>query len=380
MSKNLPTLFTVFLQCRKMTTIFICFIVAGLSVILFSYNSGPAKNGQAVSGAPFNSGKTCTTCHGGGSFGGTINLQLLDSAKKAVKSYIPGQHYTFKINMKKTSTASANYGFQTTCAKVSNNGNINRWGKLPANTHNTLLSAHNYVEQSTRLTSGIISIPWTAPLKGSGSVTFYTAGNIVNNNSSTSGDQPLSKSLTITEGVALMPVIFTSYDATLQNNNAIVTWSTSREENVRNYIVEKSSNGIDFVQAGIVMAKGWGNYNFTDNAFNNKAYYRLKVEDVSGNVAYNDPLTVAKPDKNNYKLSLYNHGGSQYFMFTNGSKQQRIQVIYSDLQGHILSSGITSANEGDNLLQIPGGKIKGMAIISVVTEDGIRTSMKFVIN
>jgi len=134
------------------------------------------------------------------------------------------------------------------------------------------------------------------------------------------------------------------------------------------------------VQAGIVMAKGWGNYNFTDNAFNNKAYYRLKVEDVSGNVAYNDPLTVAKPDKNNYKLSLYNHGGSQYFMFTNGSKQQRIQVIYSDLQGHILSSGITSANEGDNLLQIPGGKIKGMAIISVVTEDGIRTSLKFVIN
>jgi len=31
-------------------------------------------------------------------------------------------------------------------------------------------------------------------------------------------------------------------------------------------------------------------------------------------------------------------------------------------------------------LQIPGGKIKGMAIISVVTEDGIRTSLKFVIN
>jgi len=367
-------------QRKKIAVATACVIMLGLSVSLLSYKNGPAKNGQAVTGAPFNNNQTCTKCHSGGNFGGSIGVQLQDSAKKAVTSYVPGRSYTLRININKTSTASAKYGFQTTCAKTTGGGNINKWGTLPANTHVTLLSAHHYVEQSTALTNKTILIPWTGPAKGSGSVTFYTSGNIVNNNGSESGDQPVHKNLVIAEGVALLsPVVFSSYQASLQNNNAVVNWSTTKEDNITRFILEKSSNGTDFTTAAAITAKGWGSYSFTDYAFSGKAYYRLKMVDIAGNTSNNEILTLVKPDKNNYSLRFFNHAGTAYFIFANGARQQKIQVTFADLQGHVLSSGITLANEGDNALQIPQVAAKGMGVINVVTEDGIRTTMKFMI-
>lgn len=380
MMRKLHKLLRELLQQKKLATVVTCCIAIIFTIVLFSYSTGPALNGQAVTGAPFNNSLTCATCHSGGNFGATIKVQLLDSTNASVKTYSPGKHYTFKITLKKTSTASAGYGFQTTCAKASANTNINSWGKLPANTHNTLLSGHNYVEHSAVLTKGVIKIPWTAPAKGTGSVTFYTAGNVVNMDKGITGDQPVNKSLTITEGVAPMPVLFTSYSANMQGNSTLVAWSTTKESNVKNFIVEKSLNGNDFSSIATIPAKGWGNYSFTDNNISPKAYYRLRVEDMQGNSVYSDVLSVAKPDKNNYTLSLYNHAGYAYIMFSNGSKQQRAQVLYTDMQGRPLVSGITTVNEGDNIWQIPADKVKGIAIITVITEDGIKTTMKFSAN
>jgi len=356
---------------------FVCFVVL---FMLFAYKDGPAKNGQAVTGAPFNSSQTCAKCHSGGSYGGAIRTQLLDSTNTIVKTYVPGRKYTFKIILSKTSAATLKYGFQTTAVKATTNANINKWGTLPANTHNTLLSGHNYIEQSIALTNSQIRIPWIAPVKGTGSVKFYTAGNLVNGTGGTSGDQPVNNVLTITEGVALMPAIFSNVNASMQNNTAVVSWSALNENKIHSYIVEKSLNGTDYKEAGTVMSKGNGDYNFTDLFFNNKAQYRIKVTDTEGNTAYSDEVTLTKPDAANYKLSLYSHAGYGYVMFSNGSKAQRVQVTYSDIQGRILSTGITYANEGDNIWEIPKGKVKGIVIVNVTTADGIRTSLKLIAN
>lgn len=363
------------------------FVVSAVSLccvftlLLLSYKSGPAKNGVAVTGAPFNSSKTCTNCHSGGSYGAAIRTQLLDSTNKVVKTYVPGAHYTFKIILSKTSTLTTlRYGFQTTAATSVGAKNINKWGTLPTNTHNTLLSGHNYVEQSTALTTSQIRIPWTGPVKGTGSIKFYTAGNIVNNTGGTSGDQPVNNVLAITEKVALLPVTLNNVNVSAQSTAALISWSAKDEYNMNSYVIEKSINNSDFKEIGTVMAKGDGDYSFTDPAFNGKAYYRIKMKDVLGEISYSDPLTLVKPDASNYKLSLYNHAGYAYIMFSNGGKAQKVQLTYTDIQGRALSSGVTFANEGDNIWEIPKGKVKGIAIINVITEDGIRTSLKFIAN
>ncbi|MEP7319270.1 MAG: choice-of-anchor V domain-containing protein [Panacibacter sp.] len=294
------------IQQKKIMGTLVCFLAVAIWAIISSYANGPAKNGQVVTGAPFNSNQTCikSGCHGGGVFGGAIATQLIDSAtNQAVTAYVPGKAYKLRIAITKTSGA-PKYGFQTTAATTAG-ANVNTWGVAPASTHNKLSKGHNYFEHSKALKSGNILIPWKGPAAGTGSVVFYTAGNLVNGDGSTSGDQPVNTSLTVTQAP---PV------------------------------------------AGI----------------------------IAGN---NTP--AAKPlvaNKNSYSLKLYNQEGSMYVMFHNGQRQQKVQLTYTDLQGNTLLNGVTVANEGDNVWPVKGDKVKGIVVVNVITEDGVRTSLKVIVN
>ena len=202
------------LSRNKVKSLLFLFAVATVWIISSSYKSGAAKNGATVTGAPFNSSQTCGMCHGGGDFGGSINTELLDATNTAVTEYIPGQVYTFKITMNGTGPE---YGFQTTAATVAGSVNQNTWGTLPLQTQNISVSGRNYIEQSTALASNVVSIPWTAPAAGKGSIIFYTAGNLVDGSGGTEFDQPVNTSLTITEG-STMPVTIAWFKGAYKNN------------------------------------------------------------------------------------------------------------------------------------------------------------------
>lgn len=161
---------------------------------LFIFSSGGP--GPGYTGAPFD-GQTCGSCHGGGSFGTALNVQLLSSGVP-VTTYLPGQSYTLRIAVAGTSPE---LGFQTTAAYQTSNVNINNWGTLPPNTANVAGGGHNYIQHSTPLTVSTIDIPWTAPVS-TNTVMFYTAANRVNGNNSTTGDQVVSNSISIQSGCA----------------------------------------------------------------------------------------------------------------------------------------------------------------------------------
>lgn len=277
------------------------FTVLTLGIVILSNTNGPARNGNLVTGAPFNAKKTCTKCHSGGKYGAAIKLQLLDSATlRPVTSYSPGGKYKFRISLTDTSVKVQKYGFQTTSATLAN-VNLNRWGVIPSNTHNSLKSGRNYVEHNAPLSSGIITLPWTAPIRGTGTVKFYTAGNVVNNTGSTSGDQPVNDSLYVTEGLAPL------------------------------FALNSETNNIN-----------------------------------------------SKPV---YSLAPFAHAGEKGALFNNGGAQQKAQVFFSDIQGNILYTNNTVMNQGANLVPIPNnGKVKGIVILSVITSDGIRTSLKIGLN
>ena len=192
---------------RKNTLILLVTVIFGW--VSMGYHNGPANNGQAVSGAPFNSFVYCNGCHFGGSFAPSVSVSLL-SGSTTVTSYTAGNSYTVHITMTAGSGTPSGYGFQVTCAMASNYSNINNWGTLPSNTQNISLSSRNYVEQSNTLSSGTVNIPWTAPTAGTGTVKFYLAGNIVNGDNSDFGDSPARDSLSITENSCIAPTLSTT--------------------------------------------------------------------------------------------------------------------------------------------------------------------------
>ena len=183
--------------------------VAGLlslffvAVITLSNSTGPALAGSGGrTGASFDSG-TCSSCHSGGSFGTGVTVQLL-SAGSPVTEYIPGGSYTVKIRVTSTGVSSLgyHYGFQAVCVQSSTTNDINNWGTLPSGTHTATWHSRTYVEQSatlSSLTTSFISVPWTAPVSGTGAVIFYAGGCVVNNDMATTLDKGATTSLTINE-------------------------------------------------------------------------------------------------------------------------------------------------------------------------------------
>ena len=354
------------------------FIAASI-LILQSYSGGPAKDGnQTVTGASFNNNNTCSKCHGGGNFGGSITTQLLDASNVPVTFYKPGTKYTFKISMGHT-LGTPKYGFQTTAAFAVSNTNTNSWGTLPSYSHNTTVSGRNYVEQSGPLSSGDIFIPWTAPASGNGSIIFYTAGNLVNNTGGTGGDQPVNTSLTISE--SSLPVSILYFKGIIQNNSAVLNWATLTEINNKEFVIEKSLDGKIYSAVAVIPSAGNNSghtYSWTDFNFNNAAYYRLIQNDIDGHSTQLNVVDLKTSNSSLYDITLYTHGGANYILFYNGLKQQNTLITCYDISGKPLYTNRTMASEGNNMYQLPI-TANGIVIVTVVTEDGIRTSRKIAV-
>lgn len=86
-----------------------------------------------------------------------------------------------------------------------------------------------------------------------------------------------------------LPLVLNEFSATLANKKVALSWSTGKEKSLSHFVIERSVNGVDYSEAGIVMAEGNSNvtinYSFAD-AINVKAegviYYRLKMVDMDG--------------------------------------------------------------------------------------------------
>jgi hypothetical protein len=169
--------------------ILLAFTILSACILLFTSNSsGPGLvQGIDLTGSPLSSG-SCNSCHGGGNFSPKVTATLLD-VDKEVLTYKAGQTYTLKITVTVGTGSPAGYGFQTVALAGATNLTAGSFGTLPSGTHLVTINSRNYVEHSRTNTTNTWNIAWIAPVAGSGSVRVYAAGNAVNGNRSSNGDQ-----------------------------------------------------------------------------------------------------------------------------------------------------------------------------------------------
>jgi hypothetical protein len=87
----------------------------------------------------------------------------------------------------------------------------------------------------------------------------------------------------------------------------LLEWSTVFEKNSRTFIIEKSVNGIDFTNSGIIDAAGSSNldksYRFLDVGVNDdQLYYRLKQIDADGTSSYSEIILIEKQMSNQFMI------------------------------------------------------------------------------
>ena len=209
-------------------------------VVLMSTASGYNRNETGATGS-----QGCS-CHGSSS---SINPTVeLDSMGVSVSSYVPGMSYTVTLSGTEVS-GDGYFGFELSLVKASGAGTSSAtqagtWGTLPSGTKSS--ASKVMIEQSTRLSASnsmySISIPWTAPAAGTGSVEIFGIINGVNGDGSTGGDgaqNATNNGFTITEATSCPSASITATDSLLTvtatgatsyqwyNNGTLISGATS---------------------------------------------------------------------------------------------------------------------------------------------------------
>jgi hypothetical protein len=110
----------------------------------------------------------------------------------------------------------------------------------------------------------------------------------------------------------LLPVKLVSFSAMLNTDKIDLKWTTSSEKNVSHFSIEKSTDGTNFSEAGLVFANGntseTMNYSFTDGNINTSQagviYYRLRSVDIDGKSELSQVKTIRIGKKNEHSISI----------------------------------------------------------------------------
>lgn len=146
-----------------------------------------------------------------------------------------------------------------------------------------------------------------------------------------------------------LPVTWVSFTAELKNDKAILDWSTAQETNSSHFVIEKSSDGVQFASAGTVQAAGNSfnptNYQFTDNdPIDGISYYRLKQVDLDGNIHYSRTLTIQYEAKSVIKKIINPISNAIFIQFTAGVVQPGTPWKLYDMQGRLVLTRVTRSN------------------------------------
>jgi protocatechuate 3,4-dioxygenase beta subunit len=101
---------------------------------------------------------------------------------------------------------------------------------------------------------------------------------------------------TFTINYAALPLVLLSFNARVENGRPAIWWSTTAENNLSRFVIERSTDGKTFVEAGSLAAKnssGTSNYTFTDTvALVVNYYYRLKMLNDDGSFTYSQVVIL----------------------------------------------------------------------------------------
>ena len=174
---------------------------------------------------------------------------------------------------------------------------------------NSVLASNVYWSINGEFVAGDSSL-FKGTLLVNGAISFLERSSLEGRALSRQGAVTLSNNLieVKTPLVNILPVTLISFEAKKNKTNTgvILTWKTASELNSAYFLVERSSNGVDYQSIGKIQAAGSSNqlnaYSFADNTPNEGVnYYRLNQFDFNGLHEYS---TVKAIEFNHHEFSV----------------------------------------------------------------------------
>ncbi len=260
---------------------------------------------------------------------------------------------TYWLSIKATSGALKPF----TCGTTNITASSNLWTTPETEANGVLTGSASIVGNNSKNKGGLYNITYT-------SGPTYSCGKI----------------LVCVDGTCILPVEFISFDAhRISLSHVSVNWATVKEEKSKEFIVERSLDGINFVAVGTVKAAGNSNsllsYSFTDkNDFKGTSYYRVREIDFNGDitsttvVAVNGSGTssfkykiIPNPNKGIFNVQIVNPSKGNYeFRITDVLGQEVYQLSSNFEEGSLYEKEI-------NLSHLPSG----VYLLNIIGENDI---------
>jgi hypothetical protein len=138
---------------------------------------------------------------------------------------------------------------------------------------------------------------------------------------------------------AILPVRFTAINVTAQSSGTrLLNWQVAGENGIRDYVVERSSNGRDFAPVMRVIASGRSGYQWTDAAsLSGNLYYRIKALGVSGDIFYSPVVNMnVRTENGSYSITPNPSSGNQIGLKLQGVRPGIYQAQVFNAEGQVV--------------------------------------------
>jgi len=194
--------------------------------------------------------------------------------------------------------------------------------------------------------------------------------------SADNGDIPFARDLYVLDGLLPLPVNLLQFSVVDRQADAFIQWSTTGEINSRDFIVQRSDDGITFANIGKISAMGIStskiNYNFIDagiiNSGKAKLYYRLNQRNRDGSESLSRIITLDLKGRHLFTIRLLQNpvktalpvmvtGGGQRLVFS--IKDYSGKTLYTSQAANLngfISIPVSNLATGSYILVVDGGQ------------------------
>lgn len=171
--------------------------------------------------------------------------------------------------------------------------------------------------------------------------------------------------------LTILPVSLVNFSAVKLSTSVKLSWVTSQEINTRNFVVEKSADGIHFEPIGFISAAGNSStrlhYELVDlKPFNGINYYRLKSVDNDDKFTYSKVIALTFTKSLMIKL-VPNPARDFVKVWQEGGFNSRVLLRISDMNGRVVKEqAVTSVSTSPFDVNIKGLS-PGVYILTIKT-------------
>ena len=171
-----------------------------------------------------------------------------------------------------------------------------------------------------------------------------------------------------------LPTELLYFAAVCSNNNVQLKWATASETNNDYFLVEKSTDAVNFEYFDVIPGAGNSNqileYDDVDNTPNIINYYRLKQVDYDAKFSYSEIVSAKCDGSGNSLIANVNVDNSNINIMINSSENAEVLLYLYDYNRRKILEKKVTVNEGNSIIKIDKTKFaSGLYLLNILSGD-----------